>query len=63
MDASSTFRGTLPTRESTATAICFAMKCLDKAAAMEKPPSSSMVTCAGGEGGQCQYGRSNVKSS
>mmetsp|Transcript_19139 Transcript_19139/g.53589 ORF Transcript_19139/g.53589 Transcript_19139/m.53589 type:complete len:302 (+) Transcript_19139:1429-2334(+) len=44
MDASSTFRGTLPTRESTATAICFAMKCLDKAAAMEKPPSSSMVT-------------------
>mmetsp|Transcript_21687 Transcript_21687/g.55213 ORF Transcript_21687/g.55213 Transcript_21687/m.55213 type:complete len:359 (-) Transcript_21687:980-2056(-) len=45
MEASSTLRGLRPTRDSTATASCFAIKCLDSAAAMEKPPSSSMMVC------------------
>eukprot|EP00955_Chlamydomonas_euryale_P020331 215600-Chlamydomonas_euryale.AAC.2 len=50
MDASSTSRGRRPTRESTAMASCLAMKCLDSAPAMAKPPSSSMMVWGQGKG-------------
>ena len=45
-----TFCGLLPTRDMTARAICLAMKCLVMAAAMVKPPSSSMMVWGRGRG-------------
>jgi len=44
MHAKSTFRGRVPALLSTKVAIILAILCLESAAAMVKPPSSSMMT-------------------